>query len=202
MSNISGITVSRELVKTIIETWLNANVLREKQSVTSFEAAGDIVSIALAAVAGAESPTAPSAIVAPVEPVAPQPAGGRKWGTSSTVGAANRARVAELAAQGKDLKQIVTETGMKQSTAYGHLQAIKEAAAGGNGFRGNAEYKPEVPPPPAVIRLAAGERWCVTCGETVPANDTQCPWCDSQKLLDPLTEMPFALRRDEYHVAC
>lgn len=164
MSNITGITVSREQVRGIIEAWLNADVLRAPQRVAGFDVDEEIVMVTLAEgqesgggsqKSGGESRTwtpvymmrqagdelaprdaaAVEPVAAPVEPVAPQPQG-RKWGSTSAVGAANRARVAELAAQGKGLKAIVAETGMKESTAYGHLRALREAAAGGNGFRG------------------------------------------------------------------
>jgi hypothetical protein len=51
--SIVGITISREQLCEIIETWLNAHVLRDPQTVTSLDFDGETVSIGLVVGAGA-----------------------------------------------------------------------------------------------------------------------------------------------------
>lgn len=69
------------------------------------------------------------------------------------------------------------------------------------GFAAPSEVgPPDLPEPggPAVIRLAPGELWCVACGESCGASATQCPACDSTRLVDPLKLPKRPVREGEY----
>lgn len=57
---ITSITISRQQLAAVIQDWLNANVLRTPQHVTSYETDDGAVTIALAGEPPSEPPAAPT----------------------------------------------------------------------------------------------------------------------------------------------
>jgi hypothetical protein len=144
MTTITSISIPHEQVRRLIEDWLNANVLREPQSVTSFDVDDDFD---LVSVAFDDPPRArPPVTVSPCHPVTPalqeeppaSPPGPKresrrgvplgKWIPESKVSPELRAEILRLKGDGVRVREISERTRVAPTSVHAFVAAARRAA--------------------------------------------------------------------------
>ncbi len=94
--------------------------------------------------------------------------------TNKQRGVENRDLIRSLHQAGRSGPEIIAETGLASSCVYKHLKAIgKEEQA-----QPAAAERPVI-----AVRIGNGERWCSSCGESLPGSAARCDRCGGAELV-------------------